>query len=492
MRPLTDQKIIEQGDSGWHFDCFRCVFCKKLFEFKHNQEYVFHDNLPYCPEHVGFAAGMICQSAKCNHPQDLQNIISALGKTFHKECFTCIECGRVLNSSMDSYFEKDGFPCCQHHNKPILCYLCSENIPRFEVVSALNENWHRRCFRCQEANCSQSWDVETCEEFVELRQGKPVCKHHGLLTCSHCSKTVSGQDLLQIENQDWHKNCFKCNVCGMILNHSSEYFFEDGLPSCASHQRICFECQQNIRPDDLIQALNENWHRNCFRCQMEGCGELLEEGDYLQVNNLHFCSRHPHCTKCRSPIPDHEVYHDHNGQFHRRCFCCAGCSTPLDPDNCGFHGRQLMCPDCHPAPKCDGCGKILEQGHIAVLTRHYHIECFLCSKCEEPFASVTEAIAVAADGKPICASCSAILCEVCQKPILEKVLQSQGASFHPDCFRCCSCREPMRGNYGMVDEVAYCAGCLSAPLLPNCDVCNNVCNNFFLIFFYKKKFSHSH
>ena len=52
--------------------------------------------------------------------------------------------------------------------------------------------------------------------------------------CAKCGKTVYPVEELKCLEKVWHKNCFRCQVCNMILNMKNYKGF-DKLPYCGAH-----------------------------------------------------------------------------------------------------------------------------------------------------------------------------------------------------------------------------------------------------------------
>jgi len=52
--------------------------------------------------------------------------------------------------------------------------------------------------------------------------------------CAKCSKTVYPNDLLRAIDQDWHKWCLKCETCNTTLNSTTLNSFER-KPYCRTH-----------------------------------------------------------------------------------------------------------------------------------------------------------------------------------------------------------------------------------------------------------------
>eukprot|EP01095_Lingulamoeba_sp_RSL-Kostka_P009599 TRINITY_DN3335_c0_g1_i4.p1 TRINITY_DN3335_c0_g1~~TRINITY_DN3335_c0_g1_i4.p1 ORF type:complete len:121 (-),score=10.84 TRINITY_DN3335_c0_g1_i4:175-537(-) len=92
------------------------------------------------------------------------------------------------------------------------------------------------------------------------------------MSCPHCNGIV---DLMQpgysinALNKYWHKECFKCNKCGIRLFSFSKFFDDNGFPMCAKCNKEssldCFVC--NLKITESYLTADENpVHVDCFKC----------------------------------------------------------------------------------------------------------------------------------------------------------------------------------------------------------------------------------
>ncbi|CAG8510322.1 10160_t:CDS:2, partial [Acaulospora colombiana] len=90
---------------------------------------------------------VIC--AACEKPIN-GNVLSALGKKWHPEHFTCTHCSIVLEHV--SFYEKDGLPYCHldyHELFSPRCGSCNTPIEG-QCINALGKYWHPGHFFCRE------------------------------------------------------------------------------------------------------------------------------------------------------------------------------------------------------------------------------------------------------------------------------------------------------------------------------------------------------
>ncbi|CDW58120.1 LIM domain containing protein [Trichuris trichiura] len=88
-------------------------------------------------------------------------------------------------------------------------------------------------------------------------------------------------------------------------------------------------------------------------------------------------------------------------------FCCNLCNTALTNVYHTF-AEKAYCNGCfrNVVPKCKSCGKPLTEGkeyRKATDEAYWHLECFLCSKCNK---QVNVSKFALANNKLICAECA--------------------------------------------------------------------------------------
>lgn len=169
--------------------------------------------------------------------------MTALGKTYHPNCFACTICKRPFPPGDRVTF--NGRDC--------LCQLCAQPMSSSP----------------KEASCSSN--------------------------CAGCGRDIkNGQALLALEKQ-WHLGCFKCKSCGKVL--TGEYISKDGAPYCEKdYQGLfgvkCEACHQFIT-GKVLEAGDKHYHPSCARCSR--CNQMFTEGEemYLQGSTVW----HPDCKQ---------------------------------------------------------------------------------------------------------------------------------------------------------------------------------------------------
>ncbi|XP_015371717.1 PREDICTED: paxillin isoform X2 [Diuraphis noxia] len=156
-------------------------------------------------------------------------VITALGKTWHPEHFTCNHCSQELGTR--NFFEREGRPYCEpdYHNlfSP-RCAYCNGPILD-KCVTALEKTWHTEHFFC--AQCGKQFGEEGFHE----REGRPYCKddYFDMFApkCGGCNRPIMENYVSALSTQ-WHSSCFVCRDCKQPVTGKSFYAIE-GKPACA-------------------------------------------------------------------------------------------------------------------------------------------------------------------------------------------------------------------------------------------------------------------
>lgn len=105
---------------------------------------------------------------------------------------------------------------------------------------------------------------------------------------------------------------------------------------------------------------------------------------------------------------------------------------------------------------CGSCKKAIDDRSIVIAESHYHPACFSCGKCRTPIAGK---FFPQDDGSFVCVACGAERCGDCGKAIEGARLEAGGTWFHPECFKCNSCKKPISGKYAKWRQQLLCLAC---------------------------------
>ncbi|XP_022243820.1 paxillin-like [Limulus polyphemus] len=224
--------------------------------------------------------------AACKKPIAGQ-VVTALGKAWHPEHFTCKHCNQELGTK--SFFEQDGEPYCEtdYHNifSPH-CAYCNEPILD-KCVMALDKSWHPDHFCC--TKCGEQFD----EEGFHVKDGKPYCQEDYFdlfgVKCGGCKRPITENYVSALDNQ-WHSQCFVCKECKQPFNGGSFYNI-DGQPYCEIHYHakqgsLCAGCNMPIS-GRCVTALSRKFHPEHFVCSF--CLKQLNKGSFKEQNDKAYC-----------------------------------------------------------------------------------------------------------------------------------------------------------------------------------------------------------
>ena len=123
------------------------------------------------------------------------------------------------------------------------CASCGEKL-MMDVVSALGQKWHPKCFVC--AHCSLPF---TDGAFME-HDKKPYHKHcyQELFaeSCKSCGKVLDGK-YVTANGAKYHKDCFVCAHCSCTLEGGFA-LSPDGQPFCAKHVAMAAKAKPKCAP----------------------------------------------------------------------------------------------------------------------------------------------------------------------------------------------------------------------------------------------------
>ncbi|XP_043374111.1 actin-binding LIM protein 1 isoform X4 [Dermochelys coriacea] len=238
---------------------------------------------------------------KCEEPCKGE-VLRVQSKHFHIKCFTCKVCGCDL--AQGGFFIKNGEYLCSVDYQRMYgtrCNGCGEFVEG-EVVTALGKTYHPNCFAC--TVCKRPFppgDRVTfngrdclCQMCAQPMSSSPK-EISSSSNCAGCGRDIkNGQALLALDKQ-WHLGCFKCKACGKVL--TGEYISKDGAPYCEKDYQVlfgvkCESCHQFIT-GKVLEAGDKHYHPSCARCSR--CNQMFTEGEemYLQGSTVW----HPDCKQ---------------------------------------------------------------------------------------------------------------------------------------------------------------------------------------------------
>lgn len=118
--------------------------------------------------------------------------------------------------------------------------------------------------------------------------GKPP-----IFYCARCNEPFADYEDMACTGPDeyWHLRCFVCAQCFRPFNDNHEYYEFGGRKYCEQDFRTlfapcCAKCHHFII-GRVIKAINNNWHPNCFNCQL--CQIPLADSGFVKSKGRAIC-----------------------------------------------------------------------------------------------------------------------------------------------------------------------------------------------------------
>ncbi|XP_058463547.1 LIM and senescent cell antigen-like-containing domain protein 1 isoform X1 [Malaya genurostris] len=308
----------------------------------------------------------------------------------------------------------------------------------------------------------------------------------GTMMCTRCDEGFEPHERIVNSNgQLWHTQCFVCAQCFRQFQDGIFYEFE-GRKYCEKDFHIlfapcCNKCNHFVI-GRVIKAMAANWHPECFTC--ERCNIPLADSGFIRNQNralCHDCNRKEKevglgkhmCNKCHGIIDDAplrfrgEVYHGYH-------FNCTACGVELDSsarevkNRTGYAANdmnELYCLRCHDRmgiPICGACRRPIEERVVTALGKHWHVEHFVCAKCEKPFLGHRH---YEKRGLAYCEThyhqLFGNLCFVCNQVIAGDVFTALNKAWCVHHFSCSICDNKMdqKSKFYEYDEKPVCKKC---------------------------------
>ncbi|KAF2187118.1 rho-type GTPase-activating protein-like protein [Zopfia rhizophila CBS 207.26] len=168
-------------------------------------------------------SGKIC--GKCGESLTGQ-FVRALGDTYHLECFTCYDCGKIVASKFFPVPEKPPgqYPLCEtdyFRRLDLLCFECGQAL-RGSYITALDRKYHIEHF-----TCSVCPTVFGASDSYYEHEGSVYCHFHYSTKfaqrCNGCQTSILKQ-FVEIyrngQNQHWHPECYMIHKYWNVRLHS--------------------------------------------------------------------------------------------------------------------------------------------------------------------------------------------------------------------------------------------------------------------------------
>ncbi|XP_068036371.1 LIM and senescent cell antigen-like-containing domain protein 1 isoform X3 [Taeniopygia guttata] len=295
-----------------------------------------------------------------------------------------------------------------------ICERCRGGFaPAEKIVNSNGELYHEQCFVC--AQCFQQFPEGLFYEF----EGRKYCEHDFQMLfapcCHQCGEFIIGR-VIKAMNNSWHPDCFCCDICQAVLADIG-FVKNAGRHLCRPcHNKekarglgkyICQKCHAIIDEQPLIFK-NDPYHPDHFNCA--NCGKELTADARELKGELYCLPCHdkmgvPICGACRRPI-EGRVVNAMGKQWHVEHFVCAKCEKPFLGHR-HYERKGLAYCETHYnqlfGDVCFHCNRVIEGDVVSALNKAWCVNCFACSTCNTKLTLKDKFVEI--DLKPVCKHC---------------------------------------------------------------------------------------
>jgi hypothetical protein len=224
----------------------------------------------------------------------------------------------------------------------------------------------------------------------------------------------------------------------------------------------------------MLNAFGEHFHPQCFNCST--CENSLLGESFSLRNGERVCKRcateavRSQCRKCTDPLVDKCIVSGSNG-YHLNHFTCSSCAKPLiTPTHLStesqFAENSQFCETCF-GQTCHSCKGTIKcasaHQYISAFGVEWHIDCFVCSYCNEPLGLAAAPRSVCEFRRqPYCEKHHQLvrksMCVSCGLLLKGQAVQALDEMWHQECFRCSLCRKPLQ-EFASSNKKPYCNTC---------------------------------
>uniref|UniRef100_A0A7N6AXG0 LIM zinc-binding domain-containing protein n=1 Tax=Anabas testudineus TaxID=64144 RepID=A0A7N6AXG0_ANATE len=169
------------------------------------------------------------------------------------------------------------------------------------------------------------------------------------------------------------------------------------------------------------------------------------------------------CQKCHAIIEEQPLIFK-NDPYHPDHFNCSNCGSELTAEARELKG-ELYCLPCHDkmgVPICGACRRPIEGRVVNAMGKQWHVEHFVCAKCEKPFLGHRH---YERKGLAYCEThynqLFGDVCYHCNRVIEGDVVSALNKAWCVSCFSCSTCNTKLtlKDKFVEIDLRPVCKHC---------------------------------
>ena len=227
---------------------------------------------------IGFARSIGCPEMDLFCVSDLYEL-----KNFKKVCMCILSVGRYSANVPEfngPYYiggkitfnregEKEKVVIDNSIDNPI-CPTCGKAVMFTERFTALGQVYHKLCFKCM--NCGV------------IIGGGDYCDHNNKPLCHSCYEQLYGTGFNKAaytEKEGYHREENEQKT--KVLSKAAEAIQESFRPAAVK----CATCGKTVYPAELLTFHGNSYHKLCFKCT--NCGHSIAQGEQYERDDKPYC-----------------------------------------------------------------------------------------------------------------------------------------------------------------------------------------------------------
>ncbi|XP_071453098.1 muscle LIM protein Mlp84B-like isoform X2 [Hetaerina americana] len=336
------------------------------------------------------------------------------GLKWHKGCFKCGLCNKMLDSTN-----------CTEHEGELFCKMCHA---RKYGPKGYGFGGGAGCLSMDKGE--HLGNTEASSRANSAMEPRAIAKAPEGEGCPRCGGFVYAAEQMLARGRAWHKGCFKCRTCTRTLDSTLACDAPDGEVYC----RVCYG--KNFGPKGY------GYGQGGGALQSDGVanGESHAPRTTVIDTAIIQAPKGQGCPRCGGVVYAAEQVLAKGSMWHRKCFKCKDCHKTLDSIlACDGPDKDVYCKTCY-GKKYGPHGYGFACGSGFLQTDGLTEEEISASR---PYYN-PDTTAIKAPAGQGCPRCGGMVYAAEQQ-------LAKGTMWHKKCFNCAECHRPL-------DSVLACDG----------------------------------
>jgi len=273
-------EYVKAGDQCYHVQHFCCWICDAELSGK---QHLVEAQQPLCIACYNNKFANTCQKCGKRIQMEDKDILYD-NHHWHDTCLRCVVCEETLSGKSFLTRSNDEFMCIDCHRKTDTrrCKICDEGFePGTKRLELNGVFWHDKCFICE--LCKEPINSKRFMRHKDLTVCVKCYEDTFVKKCIVCNQPLT-QGGISHNGEAYHRDCFVCVKCKTSIA-SQPFSIKDNERFCSScystlYARMCKACGDYILSGEYYMLDDDTWHKDCFKCIK--CGELLADTSFVQ------------------------------------------------------------------------------------------------------------------------------------------------------------------------------------------------------------------